>query len=86
MTLTNGFEVTVDEKALDDWEVMEIVCELDAEHFSRLPDLFVTLLGKEQYQALKKHLKEHSESGRCTTTDMSAALGEIFAGLKEGKK
>ena len=86
MKLTNGFEVEVDEKALDDWEVMEIVCELDGEKYMRLSDLFITLLGNEQYQALKKHLKEHSESGRCTTTDMSAALAEIFDGLKAGKK
>ena len=86
MKLTNGFEVEVDEKALDDWEVMEIVCELDGEKYMRMPDLFITLLGNEQYQALKKHLKEHSESGRCTTTDMSAALAEIFDGLKAGKK
>ena len=86
MTLTNGFEVQVDAAALDDWEVMEILCELDSEKYLRLPDLYITLLGEEQYQALKRHLKDHSESGRCTTTDMTAALMEIFGELSAGKK
>lgn len=84
MILTNGFEVTVDENGLDDWEILEILCDLDEGKFGKMPKVFTALLGEEQFAALKKYLKE--KDGKVRISAMQDALGEIFSTLKEGKK
>ncbi len=84
MILTNGFEVTVDENGLDDWEILEILCDLDEGKFGKMPKVFTALLGEEQFAALKKYLKE--KDGKVRISAMQDTLGEIFSTLKEGKK
>ena len=84
MKLTNGFEVTLDEKMLHDLDVGEAICELDQGNSTKLPSLFNALLGEGQKKALVAHIR--AEKGTCTVEDMSDALVEIFNGLKEPEK
>lgn len=84
MKLTNGFEVQVDDKALHDWGVVKTICKIDKGDSSSLPDLFYSLLGEEQVDALEAHLR--ATTGACTVEDMTAVLVEIFNALKEPEK
>ena len=84
MTLTNGFELTVDENALHDWEVVETICEIDNGNSTKLPALFNAILGEEQKKALVAYQRENT--GACTVEDMSGFLVEIFNALKTAEK
>ena len=84
MKLTNGFDAKVDENALHEWEVVELICELDNGNTTKLPALFNAILGEEQKKALVAHIKE--AKGHCSVEDMSEALVDIFNGLKESEK
>lgn len=84
MTLTNGFELTVDENALHDWDVVETICEIDNGNSTKLPALFNAILGEKQKKALVAYQRE--KTGACTVEDMSSFLVEIFNALKEPEK
>ena len=84
MTLTNGFELTVDENALHDWDVVETICEIDNGNSTRLPALFNAILGEKQKKALVAYQRE--KTGACTVEDMSGFLVEIFNALKTDEK
>ncbi|MBR4743544.1 MAG: hypothetical protein IK082_05050 [Oscillospiraceae bacterium] len=84
MTLTNGFEVTVDENALHDWDVVETICEIDNGNSTKLPALFNAILGEKQKKALVAYQRE--KTGACTVEDMSGFLVEIFNALKTDEK
>ena len=84
MKLTNGFEVQVDEQTLHDWEVVELICELENGNSTKLPALVAAILGEDQKKGLVAHIK--AEKGRCTVEDMAAAMVEIFQQLNDSEK
>jgi len=84
MKLSNGFELEVDKNGLDDWEILEILCDLDDGKFGKMPKVFDAVLGADQFAALKAYLKE--TEGKVKISTMQNLLGEIFDTLKEGKK
>lgn len=84
MKLSNGFELEIDENGLDDWEILEILCDLDEGKFGKMPKVFSALIGEEQFVALKAYLKE--KDGKVRISAMQNVLAEMFATLKEGKK
>ncbi len=77
-TLKNGFEVEIPDENLDDYELLEDLVELDEddENYGKIVSVFRRLLGKEQYKALKEHIR--NESGRVACTEMMDTLREIF--------
>lgn len=77
-TLKNGFKIRIEDEALDDYEVLEILNEIDKnqENAGSIADVYEKLLGKEQYHALKEHMR--GENGRIRTSAMIDALKEIF--------
>ena len=72
MTLTNGFELTVDENALHDWEVVETICEIDNGNSTKLPALFNAILGEEQKKALVAYQREKTPSRMGTRSTSTA--------------
>lgn len=80
---TSGFEYELDESALDDYELLEDLCELDEGNASKTISVFNRLLGKEQKDRLKEHLR--SKNGRVPASKMMNEMGEIFNSVKEGK-
>lgn len=72
----SGFEFEVDANALDDWELLEQLNAIDKGETSMVVDVFKKLLGEEQFEALKKHIKE--SAGKISITGMVATLEEIF--------
>ena len=83
-TLSNGFACKIDADALDDYELFEDLAAVDRGEVQKLPTILTRLLGAEQLDALKNHLR--GKNGRVKLTDMSTAVEEIlFSQGEEGK-
>jgi hypothetical protein len=72
--LDNGFEFEIDERNLDDMRFIEDLAAMDDNPLI-MPRVFEKMLGKEQKEALYKHLEK---DGRVSIADFSAAITEIF--------
>lgn len=75
-TLKNGFEVEIPDENLDDYELLEDLADLEEDDYGKIVSVYRRLLGKDQYKALKEHIR--NESGRVACTEMMDTLEEIF--------
>ena len=73
----SGFEFEVDPVVFDDWEILEKLNDIDNGNSALMVDVARQVLGQEQLDALKEHVRKNS-GGKVSITDMSEALGEIF--------
>lgn len=73
----DGFAVEIDDANLDNWEVLELIDELE-EHPERAVRLARMILGDKAYRMLKEHCRD--DSGRVSMEKMMAALEEILSG------
>lgn len=80
---SSGFEYELDEAALDDYELLEDLCELDEGNMAKTSSVLKRLIGVEQKERLKEHLR--TETGRVPMSKMMAEIEEIFKNVKEGK-
>lgn len=81
-TLSNGFHFSVDESIADDYEILELIGEVD-ENPARITKLMRAVLGDDQLKALKEHLRQ--ENGRVTISAMTAAMTELFRSINSLK-
>lgn len=82
--LDNGFEYEVDEKVLDDMEMLDALAEAQGEDPLKISVVSKKLLGKEQRQRLYDHLRD--EDGRVPVEVASQAIVDILLDLgDEGK-
>ena len=79
----SGFEFEVDAGVFDDWEILEKLNEIDNGNSSLMVDVARQVLGQEQLDALKEHVRE--EHGKVSITAMGEALGEIFEACNTSK-
>lgn len=79
----SGFEFEIDDECLDDYELLEDLCEIDNGNNAKIVEVVSKILGKEQKDRLKDHLRD--ENGRVTATKMGEAIDEILRATKEGK-
>lgn len=75
----SGFKFEVTDEALNNYELIEILADVDTNPLL-VPKLVKMLLGAEQAQALKDHLR--TDEGIVPADAMSDAVGEIFASGK----
>lgn len=89
--VVDGIEVTVDPVKLSDMDVVEAVCEAQAEEendFKRVGAtvrMFRLMFGDEQYERIKSELRERSENGVVTMFDLAdffKRMGEVSSELK----
>ena len=80
---TSGFEATIDEGILDDYELLEMLCEVDNGNTGKLIEASVKVFGNEQYAALKEHNRD--EDGKISTKKMIEEITEILSGMQNGK-
>ncbi len=73
--LKNGFRFKIDDNVGDDYEVLELINEVDEEP-QKITKLVERILGVKQKNALKEHIR--SESGKVTVEAMQNALTEMF--------
>lgn len=76
--LSNGFTVVIDDEKFDDYELFEKLQMIDKDrnNIGLVVDVFIEILGNEQYGALKEHVRD--EKGKVTMKAMGDALNEIF--------
>lgn len=77
-----GFEFEVDVQALDDWEVLEQLSEMEEGNMLYAPRFVKKILGKEQGKALIEHCRV---DGRVPTEKVLSEIFDIFSKIKEGK-
>lgn len=73
----SGFTYTLDPEALDDYELLEELCDIDNGDTSKITVAAKRLLGSEQMKDLKEHLR--NDQGRVPATKMIEEITQIFA-------
>ena len=79
----SGFAYSILEKNLNNYELVEILGELETNPLF-LPKVLKLLLGKEQVEKLKNHLRD--ADGIIDTEKMVAELEDIFKAQQKLKK
>ena len=82
-TTKSGFEFAIDEEILDDYDFLELLCQIDEGETSLTVKMVDTLLGKEQKERLKEHVR--TTSGRASAKRLLEEVGEIFDATKNLK-
>ena len=79
----SDFEFEVSEAALDDWELLEILSEIDDGKTQKLGAAVKLLLGDEQAEQLKEHCRT---DGRVSASAMFKEISDIFKALKSSRE
>lgn len=79
----SGFEFHINEEIGDDYEFLEMLSKIDSGDMFLVIKMVDTLLGEEQKNALKDHIRE--ENGRVTISKMFNTVIEILKSSKQGK-
>lgn len=82
-TTSTGFNYKMEADALDDYELLELLCEADKGNAGAILEAMERLLGKEQKEALKKHVR--NEKGKVSAKRMMEEMQEILKSQGEGK-
>ena len=81
--LSDGFEVNIDERRLNDWRLLKLIRGIDKGDSSLSVDVMEILLGgEENLEALENHLEV---DGITTVDAMGNALREIIEAASELK-
>lgn len=81
---TSGFKATILDDANDNWELLEAFREIDRGNVGAIVDVAPLLLGTEQVDALKEHLR--NKNGVVKASDMVNEIKEIMQGADITKK
>jgi hypothetical protein len=85
-TTKSGFEFTLEDDVLDDYDLLLQVAALDKGDFTRLDDTFDTILGKAQKNKLREHIKKVTNRKKVSASLMIEAFHEIFDAAGEAGK
>lgn len=77
-TTESGFRYTLPPDALDDYELLENLCDIDNRDASKITGTARQLLGDAQIEALKDHVRK--ENGRVPASKMIEEIIQIFKG------
>ena len=83
-TLANGFTFKVNDDAYDNWELLEILQQIDDGKEVLIVKAFPLLVGAEQFNALKEHIRK--QDGKVSVSKMVLCFTEIMEQIKNGKK
>ncbi|WP_429960133.1 hypothetical protein [Enterococcus sp. AZ012] len=78
----SGFVYSIEKKRLDNYELLEVITEVD-ENPTLIPKTLKLLLGQEQASALKEHVRD--EDGIVPAEKMVEELGNIFQNQAQTK-
>lgn len=77
--LSNGYEYSIAEENLDNYETFEKLCDLDQnpnQNLYLVREVLIDILGRQQYEDLKSFVRE--QDGRIGTEKMFSLLTEIL--------
>ena len=80
---STGFEFQIAEGALDNYELVEALADIETDPLS-VTKVVTLLLGKEQKEKLKEHVR--NDKGVVTTTALMKEIEEIFKTQNKVKK
>ena len=83
IVLDNGLKIQIDENAMDDMELLDLLAQLDDGNGYAIPRVVEHLLGKEQKKALYDSVRVN---GRAPVTKVVEAMKEILNKLGETGK
>ena len=84
ITTKSGFHAKIRKDATDNWELLEAFRAIDKGKTGAIVDVAPLLLGEEQFEALKDHLRD--KNGVVKATDMVNEIYEIMQGADTTKK
>jgi len=79
-TTESGFRYTLPPDTLDDYELLENLCDIDNGDASKITGAARQLLGDAQIEALKDHVRK--ENGRVPASKMVEEITQIFKGTQ----
>ena len=79
-----GFHYSVDDAVGDDWELIEILSEMNNDEYLSVVPFAKKLLGNAQYERLKKFCRD-KKTGRVLTSKMQENIMDIFNSNKTVK-
>ena len=82
-TLSNGFEYEVTDDVLDNWELLEILTEIDGGKTILITKAFPMILGADQFEKLKNHIRK---DGKVSIVTMVNTFKDLMDCLNGGKK
>lgn len=77
-----GFEFKVEVELLDDWDVLDMLAEMQKGNMLVAPDFVRKVFGKDQGKALIEHCRV---DGRVPTEKVLAEVFDVFGQIREGK-
>lgn len=80
---STGFEFSLEDEAMDDYELLEVVSKIDTGDYTLVPSMIEMLLGKEQKEKLKDHIR--NKNGKVSVKNMMEEVMEIFKESTPGK-
>ena len=82
-TTESGFAFEIEDEILDDYELLELLCQIDEGETTLTIKMVDKLLGEEQKERLKEHVR--AKSGRVSAKRLLTEVMEIFNATSEGK-
>lgn len=79
----SGFAFTLTDETLDDYELLEMIMDIDKGAGEKTTSMVERLLGTDQKNALKDHVRD--ENGRVSATRLMEEIAEIFGASDAGK-
>ena len=80
---STGFEFSLEDEALDDYELLETLQEIDEGDYGKTTKMVTMLLGPQQRDALKEHVR--GENGRVSSQKLLSEVMEIFESKNKAK-
>lgn len=77
-TTTSGFKYEIDRDYINDWEMLELLNEIESGNQLKIVEFAKKLLGLEQYNLLKEHCR--NEKGHVDAVMMNLHVREIMRG------
>lgn len=75
-TLNDGFELEINENCLDDWDLLEILGEIDDGNAGKIVKAAKLMLGDEGVKKLKDHFR--NDKGKVPVSVMVSAMSELM--------
>lgn len=72
----SGFEFELEDDILDDYELLEVLHKIDKGDYGLVPDMVEKLLGVEQKESLKNHIR--TDKGKVSSSRMMDEIMQIF--------
>ena len=79
----SGFAFEIEDEALDDYDLLHALVQVDRGDAAKIFDVVDLLLGEAQREALRDHVR--TPSGRVSAKRMASEVAQIFKTCKEIK-